>query len=135
MQTFGISQVSGATLVRQGTDEYFRKTAEIATSQGVDPRGTASYIINNPSVVRQKNPDELVMELKSRSQNIIENESEIAGVAQQAIDGNPKAAQDYKNGKEASIQVLIGAIMEKTQGKANAQKAKEILIEKLKSND
>lgn len=36
---------------------------------------------------------------------------------------NEKSANDYKSGKGSAIQALIGGVMRKTQGKADANKA------------
>lgn len=48
------------------------------------------------------------------------------------IKNNPKAVEDYKKGKETSIQFLVGQIMRETKGKANPRVAKEVLINLLK---
>ena len=40
---------------------------------------------------------------------------------------NPKAIEDYKNGKEAAFKSLVGGVMKATRGKANAAIATEIL--------
>ncbi len=52
--------------------------------------------------------------------------------AKKAIEANPKAVEDYKKGKAASLQFLVGMVMEETKGKSNPQKAKEILERLLK---
>ncbi|MBI4137857.1 MAG: Asp-tRNA(Asn)/Glu-tRNA(Gln) amidotransferase subunit GatB [Candidatus Sungbacteria bacterium] len=43
------------------------------------------------------------------------------------IKENPKAAADYKNGKAASLQFLVGQVMKETRGKANPKVVQEIL--------
>jgi len=57
----------------------------------------------------------------------ISDVSEIETVAKEIIEGNPKSVADYKKGKQASLQFLIGQIMAKTKGKASPELAKEIL--------
>jgi len=52
--------------------------------------------------------------------------------AKKIIEENPNAVADYKAGKAASIQFLVGAVMKDTRGKANPEKAKEILENLLK---
>ena len=37
-----------------------------------------------------------------------------------AVEGNPKAVEDYKNGKEKAIKALVGNVMKNSRGKADA---------------
>lgn len=48
----------------------------------------------------------------------------------EAVKENPKAVEDYKNGKEASLQFLIGQVMKKTRGAAKPDELAELLKEK-----
>ncbi len=48
------------------------------------------------------------------------------------IEKNPKAVEDYKKGKAASLQFLIGQIMQKTKGRANPEELRKLLTEALK---
>ena len=57
----------------------------------------------------------------------ITDQDEIDKIIQETIKENPKAVEDYKKGKENSFQFLIGQIMAKSKGKANPEKAKELL--------
>ncbi|MDP4133100.1 MAG: Asp-tRNA(Asn)/Glu-tRNA(Gln) amidotransferase subunit GatB [Bacillota bacterium] len=52
-------------------------------------------------------------------------------IVKNVIDENPKAASDYKGGKEKSIKALIGLVMRKTSGKADAKLVSELLKERL----
>ena len=49
----------------------------------------------------------------------------------QAIEENPKAVTDYKNGKENSVNFLVGQVMRLTKGKANAGETNKIIRDKL----
>lgn len=67
------------------------------------------------------------------------SEQDLAGVddgalraaCQKAVDANPNAVADYRGGKEKAFQVLIGGVMKETRGRADAGKAREILLELL----
>ncbi len=59
------------------------------------------------------------------------DEEAIKVAAKLVIEANPKAAEDYGKGKESSVQFLVGMLMKETKGKANPQKAKEILVKLL----
>lgn len=64
------------------------------------------------------------------------NESDLAGIddsqlealCKEALGKNPKAADDYRAGKEKAVKALVGAVMKATRGRADAQKAEELLI-------
>lgn len=56
----------------------------------------------------------------------------IAAMAQQVIADNPKSAEDFKAGKEQALGFLVGQIMKISKGKANPEKANQLLREKLK---
>jgi aspartyl-tRNA(Asn)/glutamyl-tRNA(Gln) amidotransferase subunit B len=49
----------------------------------------------------------------------------------EAVKENPKAAEDYKKGKEASLQFIIGQVMKKTKGAAKPDELSELLKKKL----
>ncbi|RKY31272.1 MAG: Asp-tRNA(Asn)/Glu-tRNA(Gln) amidotransferase GatCAB subunit B [Candidatus Omnitrophota bacterium] len=76
-----------------------------------------------------KSPKKIVEEKKLLQ---IEDDGFIIKVAEQVLEENKKAVEDYKKGKEKVIGFLIGKVMEKTKGKANPQKTQQILKELLK---
>jgi aspartyl-tRNA(Asn)/glutamyl-tRNA(Gln) amidotransferase subunit B len=49
-----------------------------------------------------------------------------------AIEQNPAAVDDYRKGKEKALQALIGSVMRQSKGRANADEAKNKLIDLLK---
>ncbi len=51
--------------------------------------------------------------------------------ADQAIDRNPKSVEDYRNGKKAALQFLMGQVMRLSKGKANPRMVQELLKNKL----
>jgi aspartyl-tRNA(Asn)/glutamyl-tRNA(Gln) amidotransferase subunit B len=52
-------------------------------------------------------------------------------IIKKVIETNETAVNDYKNGKQASIGFLIGQVMQKTQGTADPNEARSILIKEL----
>ena len=64
----------------------------------------------------------------------ITDESEIEKIIEKVISENEKAVSDYKKGKEASFQFLIGQIMRESKGKANPEKISKILKKLLDKN-
>ena len=76
-----------------------------------------------------QNDPSLIIKEKGLSQ--IGDDSEIEKIVDQVLVKNEKAVEDYKNGKQNSFAFLIGQIMAASRGKANPQRAAEILKSKL----
>ena len=55
----------------------------------------------------------------------------IEAIVDQVIAANAKSAEDFKAGKTAALQFLVGQVMRLSKGKANPQMAAEILKKKL----
>ncbi len=65
-----------------------------------------------------KTPDVLVKELGLEQVN---DDGAIEGFVTQAVAANPKAVEEYRAGKAASLQFLVGQVMKLSRGKANPQ--------------
>ncbi|MEE1219853.1 MAG: Asp-tRNA(Asn)/Glu-tRNA(Gln) amidotransferase subunit GatB [Ruminococcus sp.] len=48
------------------------------------------------------------------------DENALTELCNQAIQANPKAVEDYKNGKEKALKALVGNVMKNSRGKADA---------------
>ena len=51
----------------------------------------------------------------------------------QVLAANPEKVADYKGGREALMGFFVGQVMRASKGKANAERVKELLVEKLSS--
>jgi aspartyl-tRNA(Asn)/glutamyl-tRNA(Gln) amidotransferase subunit B len=69
--------------------------------------------------------------VKEQGLGQIESSGEIEAAADAAIAANPKAAEDYRGGKEEAIKFLVGQVMKETRGRAKPDTVTEILREKL----
>lgn len=56
---------------------------------------------------------------------------EIAQFVEEAVDENPDAVEDYRNGDEGAINFLVGQVMQKSQGSADPKETRELLIAEL----
>jgi len=72
-------------------------------------------------------PEEIV---KEKGLVIVEGDI-VSTAAEEAIKENPQAVADYKAGKEKALNSLVGAVMKKTKGRADARAAREVLLGKL----
>lgn len=72
-----------------------------------------------------------VTELISESDMAGLDENAFLDLCQKAVESNPNAVSDYKNGKEKAIKALVGFVMKNSRGKADAvaaeNKIKEII--------
>jgi aspartyl-tRNA(Asn)/glutamyl-tRNA(Gln) amidotransferase subunit B len=72
-------------------------------------------------------PEEIVKE-----KGLLKVEGDIVETAAlEAIKENPQAVADFKAGKGKALNSLVGAVMKKTKGRADARAAREILVRKL----
>jgi aspartyl-tRNA(Asn)/glutamyl-tRNA(Gln) amidotransferase subunit B len=75
-------------------------------------------------VARGAAPDDVVGE---RGLAKVSDAGALEVAAKAAIEANPKAAADFKAGKEAALKSLIGGVMKQTKGRADAKSAEELL--------
>ena len=61
---------------------------------------------------------------------IVEDDA-VEKAIEQAIEENPQAVTDYKNGKENAVNFLVGQVMRLTRGKANAGETNKMIKDKL----
>ena len=55
------------------------------------------------------------------------SDDDLKTLCQSAVDANPKAVDDIKNGKDKAINVMFGYVMKNSRGKADVKKAEEII--------
>ncbi len=72
-------------------------------------------------------PEDIV---KEKGLIIVEGDI-VETAALDAIKENPQAVADYKAGKEKALNSLVGVVMKKTKGRADARKVREVLLGKL----
>ena len=71
-----------------------------------------------------KMPDEII---KEKGMIQVTDTGAIQDFVVQVIDENPKAVEDFKNGKTNVVGWLMGQVMKKSGGKANPAVATELL--------
>lgn len=76
------------------------------------------------------NPSAIVQE---RGLAQVSDTGAIEEFARKAIEANPKPVAEYKGGKAASLQFLVGQVMKLSRGKANPKLAGEILAKLLQN--
>ena len=82
----------------------------------------------------------MVLQVASRSnqnkedKNLVQvlDEGQIVKWAEEAIAQNPKAAEEFRSGKERAIGAIVGTVMKLSKGQASPELVNRILKEKLK---
>lgn len=62
----------------------------------------------------------------------ITDENLLKDLLKKAIDANPKAVENYKEGKDKALQAIIGDVMRQTKGKASPSLTNDILMDMVK---
>ena len=71
-----------------------------------------------------KDPEMIVKEKGLVQMN---DEGKLEEISKRIIDENPKSVEDFKAGKEAALQFLVGRVMKETRGQANAEMVQGLL--------
>ncbi|HRY63258.1 MAG TPA: Asp-tRNA(Asn)/Glu-tRNA(Gln) amidotransferase subunit GatB [Patescibacteria group bacterium] len=69
--------------------------------------------------------------LEDQGLHLLEDVSDIDPVVDKVIADNPEQVEQFKKGKTAVMQFLIGQVMKETKGRVNPKMAEELLIQKL----
>jgi len=80
-------------------------------------------------MIKTGNDPSAIITQKELSQ--ISGKEEISAIVEEVMARNGKAVADYRAGKQNAFQFLIGQVLAATQGRANPDVLKEILLEKL----
>ncbi|HEY1381174.1 MAG TPA: hypothetical protein VGF55_30520, partial [Gemmataceae bacterium] len=73
-------------------------------------------------------PDEIVA---ARGLAIVSDEGALGAAVDHAIAANPDVAEKIRDGKVAAAGALIGAVMKEMRGQADANRVRELILEKL----
>jgi aspartyl-tRNA(Asn)/glutamyl-tRNA(Gln) amidotransferase subunit B len=107
----------------------------LAVARGFDPKKSANLMVNKkelqelsalPDVLLEKLAEMLKYEDKPELGSDL-----LIDLAKKAISDNPKAVEDYKKGKVASIQFLVGVVMRDSKGAARADDVRSLLVDLL----
>ncbi|MEV7806166.1 Asp-tRNA(Asn)/Glu-tRNA(Gln) amidotransferase subunit GatB [Microbispora sp. NPDC088329] len=73
-------------------------------------------------------PDEVV---EKRGLQVVSDEGELSAIIDQVLADNADAADKVRGGKIAAVGALVGGVMKASRGKADAGRARELILEKL----
>lgn len=110
----------------QGQDGFV-KLMELLSTSKINSRVAKDLI---PEVVFDGVDPEII--IKERSLGQLSSLESLLPVIDEVINEFSSVVDEYKAGKEASIQFLVGQVMKKTKGAANPKVAAEALLERIK---
>lgn len=131
VDTYGLTEASAVILNRQAGGTQFLEEA-VAIDSSIDSQFVANQIVNKKIDLQNLSPQQFVSQVASQKSHGISTDK-LEKIIDDVIAENEKNVADYKAGKENAIQALIGQVMKKTQGRADAKRIVEILREKMKA--
>ncbi len=123
---YGLDKESVRVLVDNLGNQYVLKLDEMIKF-GLDPKKSLNTLLNKKETVNL-DIEEIKNSLNTDSGTMTDTE-EISKIVTKVISLNSKAVEDYKNGKSASLEFLLGMVMRESKGKANADTVRKLLIE------
>ncbi|MFB6345813.1 MAG: Asp-tRNA(Asn)/Glu-tRNA(Gln) amidotransferase subunit GatB [bacterium] len=110
------------------TPSNFAKLADLLADDVISSNVAAELL--EELVEENSDPDVLVEELGLKQ---ISDEDELTSIINEVLEDNPDAVDDVRSGKDQAIGFLVGQVMQKSQGQANPERAKELLRESINS--
>ncbi len=126
----GLYQEEGTQSGSSLTSKSFANLIEMIASDKVSSRGAKTLL--SLMVLNGGDPEEI-----AESEGLLQNSDEevLMETVSSIISDNPHVVKEYKGGKEASLQFLIGQGMKMTKGSANPQVLKRLLQEGIQKSD
>lgn len=113
--------------------DYFEEAAKFGKERGIEAKKIADVIINKKPDIEKIPPAKLAEMLQEVEKRLLLSNEELEQVVTEVISENPKPVADYKKGKEASLEFLVGQGMKKTKGQADPGGIRELLLQRLKN--
>ncbi len=119
----------------------FLKAAEKKLSEGPSARDVIELLAAIDTKVISANAGKTVLEkmvetgkkaseiIKDENLQQVSNSGELTKIVQRAIEANPQAVMDIKNGKEKAKAAIVGFVMKETKGQANPEIVNRLISE------
>ncbi|MBI2268342.1 MAG: Asp-tRNA(Asn)/Glu-tRNA(Gln) amidotransferase subunit GatB [Candidatus Blackburnbacteria bacterium] len=118
--------------------DYFEEAVKVVNSLSLSlslslsPVRIANVLINKKFDREQVLPARFVEMIREEEDRPGVSSEELEGAVHSVIAENTKAVADYRKGKEASLQFLLGQVMAKTRGQSNPVAIREALLRNLR---
>ncbi len=131
----GVKEMDAFILTRDlAISTYFEIVAKKAMEKGKKEAvmGKIASMIVNKRIATTLSPDEFVLKYKELTKPVETDTALLTTVVVSVLASNEKAVSEYKAGKQNSIMFLVGQVMNKMHGKADAQTVRKALEDRLK---
>ncbi|MCX6726046.1 MAG: Asp-tRNA(Asn)/Glu-tRNA(Gln) amidotransferase subunit GatB [Candidatus Shapirobacteria bacterium] len=110
---------------------YFEKALPVLIKEKIDFPQAVNLIINKRIDITKTEPEDLAQAIKSKDKTPQLPQEELEKMVKEVISNNPEIVAQFKKGKVTVIEVLVGQMMGKTKGQANAAQIRGMLREKM----
>ena len=90
----------------------------------------ADVLARHHRLAGEGSPDEIVA---ARGLAVVSDDAELLAVVDRVIAARPDVADKVRSGKTAAAGALVGAVMQETGGRADAARARELILQRLTS--
>ncbi|MDD2823074.1 MAG: Asp-tRNA(Asn)/Glu-tRNA(Gln) amidotransferase subunit GatB [Candidatus Daviesbacteria bacterium] len=113
--------------------DLFEEAIKQGLEKQIKPQQIANFIVNQKIKLDSEEDIASILEsIANKKVDMIEDESELIRLVQEAITENKDSADAYKSGKLGALNVILGSVMKKSNGKVNADKIRQLLEDNLK---
>lgn len=116
---------AAADVLTMGVNKDIYDKFEQLIKNGIGAKKAANIVVNKKES-RNMTVEEIVATLKS-SEDMVENIEELEEIISKVLLLNKDAVLNYKNGKVAVFEFLVGQIMRETKGRATSTTVRELL--------
>lgn len=109
---------------------YAQEAFTLAQKEKLDVDKIANLIVNKKVDTNKLSAKDLIEHVKQES-NKVTDTSQLSTWVDEAVANNPSAVEDFKAGKQASLQFLMGQVMKLSRGQASPKDVMTLLKKKL----
>lgn len=118
-------------LAEDSKGEMYEKIFALGTADKLS--STATRLLITELLQHDSLPDSIEKYASEQGFIQVSDKREITGIVQMVLGANPQAVEDIKKGETKVIGFLVGQVMKASQGKANPQATREIILSILKT--
>ena len=113
--------------------EYMVKILDFLIKNEITEDGSVEIIrtILEKSIPKESEKREPIEEIISQKGLTRVKGDMVIDAVEEAINENPAAVADYHNGKQEAINFLMGQVMKKTKGRADAKEVRKMIIQRI----
>ena len=83
-----------------------------------------------PTPAQNSPPGRIAEIIQEKGLEVVSDTGALEGIINAVVERNPKAVEDFQNGKQAAVGALIGQVMREVKG-ADAKVVRQMLIDRM----